>query len=67
MCAVYVRLNWVSDLANEILKNCIDAQDRNQDFRYESFLLLLAFSQWTEPVGIDLPPWNPKTICFILV
>jgi len=55
VCAVDVRLNWVSYLTNAILKNCIDTQDRNQVFHYGNSLLLLAFSQWVELVGIYLP------------
>lgn len=59
MCAIGVRFHWVSYLTNDILQNGIDVQDRNQDFHYGSFLLLLALEQLAKPAGIDLLPRDP--------
>ena len=48
-CAEGVQMNWSLFLLNQLTKNAVVAQDREQPFSYSWLLILISLVAWMEP------------------
>ena len=61
VCSNGIKLKWVKYLTNEILSNTLYGKYKTQYFLFVTFLLLIAFLQWTKPTRVKLRDVYPES------